>query len=79
MITEKERQEGLRHVEAFKLRPDYIDLYLYFIYKDKCFLTSDLINAQGKPKQVAIKKKAEELIILMGRHIITSELGIDGD
>lgn len=72
MITEKIREEALSKVEAFKHRPDYIELYLYLVYGDKCFLTDDL-KKNGKPSAVAIKKKVEELAILLARHIIIQE------
>lgn len=75
MITEKQREEALRTVPALVKAPDYIDLYLYLVYGDRCFLTQDLIK-NGRPSAVLINKKSRELALLLGRHIIESEIDV---
>lgn len=73
MITEKEREEALKTVPALAKAPDYIDLYLYLLYGDRCFLTQDLMK-NGKPSAVAINKKTRELSLLLALHIIEGEV-----
>ncbi|MGL4970701.1 MAG: hypothetical protein ACRC45_03615 [Cetobacterium sp.] len=70
MVVEERRRKLLEDLPLFKLRPDFLELYMYHLFKDKSFLTEDLKTEKGEPSKPSINKKTSELVIMMGLIIL---------